>query len=326
MKKFSLALAAALSICALPACTDKSDQSNTVVESKDMQTIDMVATHAIDTEVSVAQLTFVPNSVAPWLGRVILLDDAGHLYSTDIEGRAPKPVGSGTYIDIFGLAREKAAGVFLAITADNKIEAFIESDDDGNFSPMIYSGDSIDAKGFCWAMAPAASSARVLSKRNEADKIALTIYDNRVEVIITGSEQLPKNASDCSYNILDYNVRIVQSNFTGNSHEPKTGNGFTGKLGENHSILIPGEPSGLVAINTGGEVDGFQINIKNGLSVGGVEHVKYITSTKSNYGAGGYNTGVLALVDADANRIVFISLSYAERQLMKALNPPTDVQ
>jgi len=69
----------------------------------------------------------------------------------------------------------------------------------------------------------------------------------------------------------------------------------------------------------------FKANIKNGLSVRGVDHIKYVASTTSNYGGGAYADGVLALVSADEDRIVFISMSYAERQLLKAVNPPEEV-
>ena len=327
MKKIYLLLSVPFLLITLPACSDKSEQStpqsNAASIVKDIVTIDMVATSSIDTEVPVAQLTFVPNSVAPWLGRIILLDETGHLYSTDINGHTPKPVGTGTYIDIFGLARDKAAGVFLAITKDNKIQAFIESDDDGNFSPMIYSGEDIDAKGFCLALSPSDKHAKVLTNKSKYQYLDLTINGNALSQTKSKTSKAPKNTVDCAMESTLGNTNWFSQ--TVKKGQKKTHRGAA-RLQVNEIVQYFAQPYAAQGLYLSSPQDNnpFNIIIKNGLSIRGLNHVKYITSTKSNYGAGGYNTGVLALVDADANRIVFISLSYAERQLMKAMNPPKE--
>ena len=321
MKHLTLLLAASMLAFGLSACSGKSDDKATIVETQDLPTIDMVATHAIDLDMSVAQLTFVPNSVAPWLGRIILLDDNGRLYSTDIEGREPKPVGSGKYIDIFGLAREAAPGVFLAINTDNHIEAFIESDNDGNFSPMIYSGEDIDAKLLCIAFAPAKSSAQILDASNFINTTELSLIDNVIQLETIDSFTFGAKIYDCSYDVLNYGVKTKYETVLRSKDEPRSGIGFVGTTGAQEYFLVSlNKLTGLSAINIVGEVDSLQIKIKNGLSVRGLEHVKYVASTQSNYGGGAYADGVLALVDKDENRIVFISLGYAERQLLKAVN------
>ena len=309
MKKLTLLLTAAVLTYGLVACSDKSTDAPALIETKELPTIDMVATHAIDLDISVSQLTFVPNSTAPWLGRIILMDEAGHLYSTDIEGRDPKPVGSGTYIDIFGLARENAAGVFLAITGNKKIEAFIKSDDDGNFSPMIYSGENIDALSFDLISNNNGNSIKILDNRGKFYTVKIVINSKVLEAtIIHSAKSITDETSRGT------NVASVGSDISGKYFSVIT-NTF-GKSDKNGLIISPLWPTDPLM---------FKANIKNGLSVHGVDNIKYVASTTSNYGGGAYADGVLALVDAHEDRIVFISMSYAERQLLKAVNPPEEV-
>ncbi len=303
MKKLNLFLTAALLAFLLVACSDKSNDTPAITNTTELSTIDMVATHAIDLDISVAQLSFVPNSAAPWLGRIILLDDAEHLYSTDIEGRDPKPVGNSKYIDIFGLAREAAPGVFLAITEDNKIEAFIESDDEGNFKPMIYAGKSIDAKGFCYSHEPTDNTVFTKTSRNKISGITLTVQGNAIEQEIIKEGVVP---TDC---------------IIGNDQTNKTYLDLDQILGFE---ISNDHGTGLTILSLGDTTFEFGANIKNGLSVRGLDHIKYLASTKSNYGGGAYADGVLALVDKDENRIVFISKVYAKRQLLKAVNLAED--
>ncbi len=314
MKKLTLLFAITVLIFGMVACSEKSADLAPVNAAKTPATIDMVATHDIPLDISIAQLIFVPNSLAPWLGRIILLDDAGHLYSTDIEGRDPKRVGNGKFIDMVGLAREAEPGVFLAITGNNKIEAFIESDDIGNFSPMFYSGEPIDAQGFCLAQDTATKTAMLLTANNEIKRISFNIEDKHFEqTIIEPIPVKPKikaenstyeNVSECAKN--HQGVGYITSIPTEDNLADFTSNTFHFQPSKTGGLLING--------------DEFQANIKNGLSVRGVTSIKYIASTQSNYGGGAYAKGVLALVDADENRIVFISMSYAERQLLQAFN------
>lgn len=295
MKKLTLLLAAAILTASLSACSGKSDNNPTISETKDIPTIEMVATHAIDLDFPVSQLTFVPNSVAPWLGRIILLGEDGHLFSTDIEGRDPKPVGSGKFIDIFGLAREAAPGVFLAINTENKIEAFIESSDDGDFSPMIYAGEDLANVAFCESDTPTRNSTRVLTTKGELKSLEFIIDGNHVQQLVKASTKAARKTKACKID----------------TKTPRP-YGFSANT-KSHTLSAISSNTGA-AINT--------IKIKNGLSIRGLNRIKYVAATQSNYGGGAYADGVLALVDKDENRIVFISLSYAERQLLKAVNTP----
>ena len=302
MKKLTPLLTAVLLTTSLVACSNEPNENSAVFETIEnpatiLPTIDMVATHAIDLDTSISQLTFVPNSVAPWLGRIIIRDDDGFLFSTDIEGREPKPVGTGKYIDIFGLAREAAPGVFLAITEDNKIEAFIETDNEGSFSPLIYSGESIKAQALCLSKAPSINNATVLTMDGKLNTLDLKIQDTHIEQSIMDSAQAPKRAKTCTakqQEQKDYEFALNKGNRTLKARS-----------------LVEGKLSN-------------KVNVTNGLSVRGAQNIKHVASTQSNYGGGAYAKGVLALVDKDEQRIVFISMSYAERQLLKAVNQPED--
>jgi len=309
MKKLTLLFVAAIMVSGMVACSDQSNDQPTALETKELPAIDIVATHAIDLDISVAQLTFVPNSTAPWLGRIILLDEAGHLHSTDIEGRDPKPVGSGKYIDIFGLARKNESGVFLAITENNKIEAFIETDDTGNFSPMIYSGENIDALSFDLISNNSDNSIKILDNRGKFYTVKIVVNSKVLEATI-----IPSAKSITDETSRGTNIANVGSDIPGKYFSVVTNTFISSD--KNGLIIAPLWPTDPLM---------FKANIKNGLSVRGVDHIKYVASTTSNYGGGAYADGVLALVGADEDRIVFISMSYAERQFLKVVNPAEDV-
>ncbi len=306
MKNFALLLTASILTFGLPACSDKTSETAAMTETKDLPTIDMVATHAIEVDMPVAQLTFVPNSVAPWLGRIILLDDNGKLYSTDIEGRDPKPVGNGKYIDIFGLAREAAPGVFLAINTDNKIEAFIETSDEGDFSPMGFSGETIKARAFCTQKQPAENQISLLTSYGEYMTLDLNITDSHLSQEILSARSNSRKPSVCKFGFpaivlgsKDYAIQKSDLSGLFISYSP------------------PMKPNQKLPV-----LESYRANINDGLSVRGLEHVKFIATTQANYGGGAYADGVLALVDKDENRIVFISLSYVKRKLPEVANPP----
>lgn len=260
---------------------------NITLAPEDLPVIDLVATHDFEIDIPVARLTFVPNSAAPWLGRVMLLSEDGKIYSTDIEGRDPKPVGRGKYIDIFGLARENAQGVFLAINKNNGIEAFIESDNDGNFSPMIYVGETISATMFC----PDIASEKQATIEKQA-VIVVTPEDKKIDLGFEISDS--KVAQSIRNRIADTYGEAVCRGSASYPFLMKDGN-----------ILM------LDPVNQG---DGYLVNINDGLSIRGLNAANFIATTKASFG-GVFSGGVVAMGDANDQRLVFISFDYIERKL-----------
>ncbi len=262
------------------------------LEVENLPVIDLVATHDFETPVPVARLTFVPNSVAPWLGRVILLGKDGKLYSTDIEGRGPKPVGVGPYMDVFGIARNNAPGVFFAINKENTIEAFIESGDQGYFSAMIYSGAELTVQSFCQNAPARLNEVMVLTSDNEKIDLAYSIIgDSNIEQSIKSRtpNQHQSDASVCKADI----------------SQP-----FTLK----DDILFMLDP-----VNT---KPAYVVNINDGLSIRGLSSINFMNTTKFNFG-GVYNEGATVFVDRDEQRLVFISNGYVTGKLADIFETPT---
>ena len=257
---------------------------------EELSVIDMVATHDFETDMPISRLAFVPNNVAPWLGRVILLSEGGKLYSTDIEGRDPKPVGSSVYTDIFGLKRDNAPGVFLAINADGGIEAFLEADDEGNFSQMIYLGENLSAVMFCPDTTAPGNTVMVLSPDNYKTELVFEIMDGRIGQSIKNQNAVKGDPENCR-NSISFPF-----------------------------ILRDGLVLMLDPLNQG---DGYRINLNDGLSIRGLTRANLIATTTANYG-GTYVDGLVAFGDAQEQRLVFISFDYLTRKLdeIEQTQPP----
>ncbi len=251
------------------------------IEPEDLPVIDLVATHDFETQVPIARLTFAPNSAAPWLGRVILLSENGKLYSTDIEGRAPKPVGNSHYIDVFGLTRDTAPGVFLAINQEYGIEAFIEADDEGNFSPMIYVGETISATMFCPDTSSEGHAVIIVTPEYKRIDLGFEINDGGITQLInnrnagTYDEAACRGSASYPFHIKDKNILMLDP------------------------------------MNQGG---GYLININDGLSIRGLKSANFIATTRANFG-GTYTGGLVAMGDGEQQRLVFISVDYIDRKL-----------
>ncbi|HHI88531.1 MAG TPA: hypothetical protein ENK01_01140, partial [Hellea balneolensis] len=139
-----LAMALLLILPGLSAC-----QKTNAPSSQDLPQVSMVLTHEIATDLDITDITFIPNTLAHWLGKIALLDKQGRLFVTDIEGGKVVPVGTHTYRDMVGLLRPKAPGLLFALNTNGQIEAFREDDEDGRFHPLKVVSDSLELKQFC---------------------------------------------------------------------------------------------------------------------------------------------------------------------------------
>lgn len=278
MNKFFPLISAAL---IMTSCTKAAESP------KQLPIVEMVATHAIDTKTQITALTFIPNNVAPWLGRIIMLDENEHLFSTDIEGRTPLAVNPKTYTGIAGLFRENAAGVFLAIGANGKLEAFIQSDDAGNFMSLPISGTGINTSQFCKSSVPIGGSIKLLSTDGRIIDLEISIADNVLEYTEASSSKAEKN-DICAANA---GISTIQLKFTDAE--------YTGKADGSLRVYQDGGPNH------------YTLKINDGLSIKGLEAIDYINATTANYGGGAFKDGVIALIDKNKPRIVFVSLEYA---------------
>ncbi len=275
-----------ITMLALTACSDDKLAVKTDAKSHPLP---LVATYAFDTKAPIKTLAFVPNDTAPWLGRLILMTDAGHLISTTIEGDDFVSVSQKTYTDVFGLSRSKSAGIVVAINETGGLEAFIESDDKGGFSAMTYSGASLHAKSFCRFASPDQGTLRIMDTNGKVHNLSFTAKGNVIEQKI----DITSPDANCATN----------ANFV---------------YGSNDSAYIVTNINGSAHLNVDGEQPGYTLNIADGLSIRGLDKTSNIIATRKNYGGAAFKDGVVAFIDSNEPRIVFLSLDYLASKAAEA--------
>lgn len=270
-------------LLAATACQNSQDSSNadTVKPSAD---ISLRATSDIQTPSPVKAATFVPNSVASWLGHIILLDSKGTLHRATTDSNETEIVALGKYADVIGLAREKQSGVFLALTAQGQVKAFVQSDNEGNFSPLAVSQGDERFERFCASSTPAGDViwAKLTSKTSQ--KLSIDIFED-TSLTIGLSEAGADEFDLCEAN-----------------------NALT--LSEDYSIK-PNSAEGLLLTS---DEDSKSVEITNGLSISGVKDAGFVTVTSANMGSV-YSEGVILVADEDEGRLVLISRAYALKEL-----------
>ncbi|NNC37617.1 MAG: hypothetical protein HKO02_09175 [Hyphomonadaceae bacterium] len=303
--------------------------------------LEITATHAFDLEQSIKGISFVPNNVAPWLGRIVLENADLSLSSTDIEGRSPQLISERAYRQTYGLARENASGIFLAINDDtNKLEAFIEADDKGNFAPLSYSGDDVSAAAFCSTAGATQSFASVIIPQGGIKTLSLNIPEQTGSMSAPVEQKTVQNvkigdnpAKHCSANenkIFSYTDTGKRAFLHTNEFDDEDGfnlaeteapTNVSGMaqltLNETNYLLMLNNED-IYLFNSATNALESKLVVQSGLSIGGLEKVKFIASTSHNYGGGAFSEGVLALGQADEDRIVFISKSYLANLLKDA--------
>ena len=290
--------------------------------------LSLVATHAIETPKQYTALVFVPNNSAPWVGRIIVRDKDGKLYSTDIEGSAFIAIEGRAYKNIYGLPRENAAGIFIAINQMGKIEAFIESDDDGGFSPLTYSGKELSANQFCSSSVPAHNQAAILTRDGNIVTIKLAVKNGIIEQEIVKTLPAPDMAAPCAVN--GNKIYVAHKNQKNLSlyKDEKWHKLDPFPLGKSIEYQTLDKPyisqihDGNAQLRFASDIaQGYRLDINDGLSIRGIKQAHYMASTSANYGGGAFKDGVLALFDANETRIVFLSRGYVADMLGREGTP-----
>ena len=270
-------------LAALSAC--QSDDKASISSSPELTAdITLRATSDIQTPSPIQAASFVPNSVASWLGHIILLDEQGKLHRATTDSAETDIVALGKYTDVMGLLREKKAGVFLALTPQGQIKAFVQTDDEGNFGPMAVSQGDYDFQRFCVAANPAGT--RFWAETKGGSKVfSVDIFEDTsltINEIDRGSDEadLCKANSDL-------------------------------ELGPNHTLKPDNDSANLTLSD--GQKD-LSVEITNGLSIGGIETAGFVTVTNANMGSV-FNEGVILVADENEGRLVLISLAYALKEL-----------
>jgi len=259
-------------------------------------------------------ITFVANSVAPWLGQIIYIDESRAIWRTHVSRAMPSAIDAGTFLDVYGLYREQAAGVFLAIDSGGFLKAFVEIDDDGNFDTIITSENlDLSVQQFCKGGDPVTGKGWLISTENELVGYSV---DEITDQLLTLNYDAPSagNVSDC---FVDHNGSVLY-----NTDQSKTYKSLKRKenrsipsfvrhatdLGEEGTIRILGHLGKTTALLFD-EAGGSQISITDGLSVYGIDEAIAIAGTNLSFGSV-YSDGLIILSDAENSRLVTVSTGY----------------
>lgn len=270
-------------IIALSAC-QRDVESTTVTNTENVADITLNATSDIRTPSPIIAASFVPNSVATWLGHIILIDEKGTLHRATTDSAETNVVALGKYVDVIGLSREKKSGAFLALTPQGQIKAFVQTYDEGNFGPIAVSQDNNSFERFCVATEP--SGTRIWAKTKSGPKVFF------VEIF-----------EDTSLSINEVDPKGDEMNLCENDSALS--------LGSNHK-LKPDNNSPHLTISDGQK--DISVKITNGLSIGGIKTTGFVTVTNVNMGSV-FNEGLILVAEKDEGRLVLISLAYALNEL-----------
>ena len=271
MFKRSFCLLAALltiSGCQNDASTQKSENASTA-------DIIVRATTDLEAPAPIIEATFVPNSVATWLGYIIMINKNADLYRSTTDSQVHL-IDKGNYQSVIGLARIKQPGVFLAVTKSGNLKAFIEADDEGNFKqlPISISSETRLTK-FCQSAVPTASQVFAITNGNVVKGFNVEITEN----------------TSVSLGVIETGVGPTCPSLT---------------YDQDKSIELDKATSELL-ISAGRTKK--TISITNGLSILGLTNPGYVSVTTANMGSV-YRNGVILTADKDSGRIVLIARDY----------------
>lgn len=277
------------------------------------------ATHAFDTSAPIAAMAFSPNDVASWLGAIAMVSEAGQLLITNIEGKSPNVHSDNTYTDVIGTNRKGAPALFLALTDKGELRPFIEADNEGTFKSLPISTDAGAIKILC--KTPSGISDRLTAITAGGEIVTYSVaIDSSVIVREVAAVKGGKSAEHCAvsndtvYTLSGDTLAIVDGVKT------KITFGATGlalqQSGDVTRPVISRDRSPVLTFHDAGDLSVTEAyDIQSGLSIAGLGRANAISATASAFGGSGFNAGIIAMADTDANRVVILSGSYVAGEL-----------
>ena len=304
---------------AMSACNNvDTAQTLSIQTDADLQ---INVTSDLATPGKVKVLTFVPNSVASWLGAIVLLTEDGGVYRTDTQSSKPIQISAGPYSDIFGFAREAQPGVFLALDKDGSVDAFIEIDDAGNFGAIPLTYDRGGFTQFCSDSSPQDENLWVIAKNGSVKKLTVDFQDNKiVELSEDDTIDIPKgttpqactiNASEMPSVLTDKGLFSLRDGSWQSEAYPASVTGLTALPGAEGLLSSRAEPADIILTDVG---ISRTISLSDGLSIRGTEYVSYVTATEANMGST-FASGAVIAVDNEEQRFVMVALDYLLNEL-----------
>lgn len=271
--KFSLITFTVLTVF-LTACGDP----HTKAATSDLPATDIIvnSTSELSAPAPIILATFVPNSVASWLGHIIMIDEDGNLHRSTTDSQTHL-VEKGNFTSAIGLGRIENPGVFLAVNKKGTLKAFIESDNEGNFKPLPVSiDDSTRLTAFCQNSTPSPNSIWAVNSGGDVTEYNVLITDNASVAI----DPMETNVGRAACTPLTYD--------------------------EDQSISVDVKARYLT-IETKGQTK--TVSITSGLSIAGISNPAYASATTANMGSV-YRDGVVLINEKNSGRIVLIARDY----------------
>lgn len=355
-----LALFTTIAALALGGCSkdDKAvapliTQGATPIAAQDDSAIKLFATHAFDVPAPIARIAFTPNDIASWLGVIGMLSTDGHFYSSFVEGDKVRAISLDKHIDIIGLNHPKAPGMFLTILASGELRAYIESDDNAGFTALPLKGNAPKIIKLCESAPLRADKSPIYVITDSGDIKSYMIASDQDSFTLT-DVPLPSagDAQDafspaelCAASTADLTLlsrteaaltaMINQTARNDNTSDFSSFGGSTGlsavvksdlytQRGAHHIASESALNTVFAVYKASQRARLHNFTIEQGLSISGLNRARAIAATSSPFGGSGFNDGIIALADAEDDRIVILSRSYLINQMKAATQPPSE--
>lgn len=281
----------------------------------------LTATHAIGVSEPGTHISFAPKyDLLSYLGMIGITQNGGQLAVSDIEGVRMQVAPNASYTQTLGLYAPEEPSAFLTLNADGELSALIESDDQGNVSPIVTTGAS-ELSSFCHHSGVVEDTFYALGANGRLTKS--TIERQGTSAVSLSPAQNSPNSSK------RFQLCAVTPNGTALAYD--AGKSELWSVDESGvafgRVYAPAGITQFTAISdqwlAGVTEDGQLVfwdymdtssarvfTIERGLSIDGLDSVGGVYATSASYGGVGFNEGIIALPDANSGRIVILSRSY----------------
>ena len=254
-----------------------------------------------------AAITAVPNNVAPWASSLFIIDERKQLLRGSLDTGAFKLIATNVN-DMVPLARKNAAGVIMALTSDNTLRGYIETNDQGDYEEISFVKTLQNFNGFC--KTETLKEQRIYGYDSHKPYTIDVINPSekaRIEALVI--ETLPAPTGKCLLTISDNDIDMVQT--------PK--NILSASLLENNTLVFTTHESlerpRLFILKDGVTT---AIDITGGLSTDAPSQIDSFTIIHDNLG-GVLRNGAVLIADNASERVIYISLDLLNRRLSETI-------
>ena len=279
-----LSIASTLALSACGNSASKNAQKTVPYEDIDPD-FKISVTTDFESPTRISKAVFLPNLIAGWASQIVTIDTDGALLRTQMGTLKPVEFETGPYIDIHGLGRKGEPGVLLALTDDNRLQAFIESSDAGDFTRIPVSIPDIKIKRFCKTDDFVTPQFSVYTDKNEIVTLDIMVEENK-QVTIHSNDTA--EALNCYKDKLEFGL----SNQTPD---------------QNYLVINPNVKNPHLRLDSKAETK--FLEIKDGLSIRGIKDPNSIAVTDINLGST-FSQGAILITDRDSARSVLIAWDY----------------